>query len=69
MKTWNYTAVTKEAERRITDLMTQSRQQSEPKEAALLRHWAYGVYLLWDDLTLGWRNEGDGERMEALTRH
>jgi len=38
-KTWNYAAVTKEAERRITDLMTQSHQQSEPKEAALLRHW------------------------------
>ena len=49
--------------------MTQSRQHSEPKEAALLRHWAYGVDLLWNDLTLGWRNDGDGERMEALTRY
>lgn len=55
-------ALTKEAELRITDLMTRSRQQSEPKEAALLRHWAYGVYLLWDGLTVGWRGDGDGER-------
>jgi hypothetical protein len=68
MKTWSYAAVTKEAERRITDLMTQSRQQAEPGEAALLRHWAYSVYLLWNDLILGWRYDGDGERMEALTR-
>ncbi|BCT69574.1 hypothetical protein [Nitrosospira sp. NRS527] len=68
MKTWSYAAVTKEAEQLVIELMTKSRQQSESGEAALLRHWAYGVYLLWDRLTRGWRKDGDGERMEALTR-
>lgn len=67
-KTWDYPAVTKEAEKQITQLMTKSQQVSDPKEAAMLRNWAYGVFHLWDHLTLGWRNEGDGERMEALTR-
>lgn len=70
MNTWDYAAITQAAEERITGLMDRARQtQANDKqlETRLLRQWAYGVYLLWDDLTIGWQNDGDDARMEALT--
>ncbi len=67
-KTWNYAAVTQQAEQRIADLMTQCREKSDYEEVAMLRHWAYGVYILWGDITHRSQSDGDSERLEALTR-
>jgi len=66
-KTWSYYDVTKAASVQIAKLMLDSRDM-EPERAALYQQWAYGVYLLWNDLTMGWQIPGAREQMEALTR-
>ena len=35
--------------------------------ADYLRGWAYGVYILWNSMTMGWQKEEDGQRLEAMT--
>lgn len=68
-KTWSYAAVTKKAEEKIVSLMSQSRVMAKhPDEARVFRYFAYGVFLAWNDLTMGWQDAGDSEKMEALTR-
>lgn len=67
MKAWNYYEVTKAAAEHIARLMLDARDK-EADTAFTYQQWAYGVYLLWNELTTGWQNEGDREAMEALTR-
>jgi len=57
MKTWNYKEITKKAEDEITSLMKGN-----------YRDWAYGVFIGWKYLTMGWMNDGDVERLEELTK-
>lgn len=66
MKIWTYISVTEEAEHRIVTLMEEASQLSGD-EARLHQQWAYGAYLMWDSLTVGWQKDGDSERMQALT--
>ncbi len=63
-KRWSYRQVTEATEAQIRSLVEQAR--SKPEEARLFRQWAYGVYLGWESLTVGWRIDGDGERMKLL---
>lgn len=67
MKSWDYIEVTNEAEHRINQLMEASRGKPA-EEGQRLRQQAHGVYILWDGLTLGWRDGGldDGARLLAL---
>ncbi len=66
MKSWNYSEVTNEAERRIKQLVEAARGKP-PEESARLLQLAHGVYVLWDGLTLGWRlDENDGARLLHL---
>lgn len=69
MKTWVYQQVTEKAERKINALISEAtlRQAMQPFEAEIHRQWAYGVYLGWLDLTNGWQNKEDNDRLLALT--
>jgi hypothetical protein len=58
VKSWNYVEVTAEAEHRIMQLMTASRDRA-PEESAHFRQLAHGVFVLWDGLTQGWRPSHD----------
>jgi len=66
-KPWSYREATDAPERRIKQLMNPARPQ-EPDDARIYRQWAYGVFLGWQELTMGWQDDGDSERLEALTR-
>lgn len=65
-KNWSYAQVTAEAEKQITTLMKRAEGMPEA-EAYMVRQWAFGVFVLWDNLTMGWRESGDGDRMRSLT--
>ncbi len=61
MKTWSYRTITEEAEEAIKHLMD---DDARPYR----QDWAYGVFLLWLSLTSGYRQDGDTDRLEALTK-
>jgi hypothetical protein len=67
LKSWTYKQITEEAERQITALMEDASRKPKKEDQALLRQWAYGVYLGWNRLTMGWMEDGDDERLKALT--
>ncbi len=58
-KTWSYKTITEKAEKEIRRLMSYDHPLSVG---------AYGVFILWNDLTMGWQKEGDSDRLEALTK-
>lgn len=64
-KRWSYTAITTAAEARIISLMTTDMEEGSA-HADHRRQWAYGVFLGWNSLTLGWQNDGDSARLESL---
>lgn len=71
-----YRNITLTAETRIASLMELRKEkikkgkgnQKDDHGVKLLKEWAYGAYLLWDVLTVGYQKEGDKERMEELTK-
>lgn len=69
MKTWSYKEITERTENEIQQLMEQSRTAKDKFEERLFRDWAYGVFIGWRNLTSGWMNDGDFERLESLTNH
>ena len=66
MKSWNYTQITEEAERKIISLMADA-DKADSDLAGVKRQWAYGVYLGWCNLCMGWMEADDNERLEVLT--
>ena len=48
--------------------MEKARGDNDSKMRLMYADWAYGVLLGWKDLTMGWMNDGDCERLEALTQ-
>jgi hypothetical protein len=56
MKSWSYDEITAETENRIISLMALDRYD-----------WAYGAYILWSNMCMGWIRDGDDERLESLT--
>jgi hypothetical protein len=65
-KNWSYAQVTSEAEKQIRDLMKKAEGMPEG-DVFMVRQWAFGVFVFWDNLTMGWREPGDGDRMRRLT--
>ncbi|WP_301233264.1 hypothetical protein [Pandoraea cepalis] len=61
-KRWSYQQVTTSAEARIREL----RHGSAGVGELACRQWAYGVYLGWYELTVGWQKHGDAARLLAL---
>ena len=66
MKNWSYAEVTEHAKGQILSLMAEANDRPE-EEAMHLQQWAYGVYLMWERLTCGWREIGDDDKMRSLT--
>lgn len=65
----SYKQITEATETRIKKFMGTARKHLKGSdEQQLYLHWAYGAYILWSDLTLGWQKDGDDEKMEALTK-
>jgi hypothetical protein len=71
-KTWSYKEVTEEAEQRIVSLLKEVRHiatQDQKLGQDYIAHahaWAYGVFLGWNHLTLGYQDPSDVVRLEAL---
>lgn len=68
MKSWSYAQITDQAKSQISSLMAEAEDRPD-EEAQHLRQWAYGVYLMWERLTCGWREIGDDDRMRSLTEN
>jgi hypothetical protein len=63
MECRTYQALTKETEDLISELLLPVQNQAEQHQ----RHdWAYGVYLLWNRLTLDSQNPEDTNRLLML---
>ena len=67
MKTWSYKAITEKVEHEINSLMKQRSTSESDFERRMFQGWAYGVFLGWKNLTIGWMKDGDVERLESLT--
>jgi hypothetical protein len=63
-KMWSYKEITQEAEARMTSLLKEAKQVPERKHVAHI--WAYGIYLGWNSLTMGYQDPKDATRLEAL---
>ena len=68
MKSWSYKAIAKEAEHEINRLIKLSDEADTDFDKTMFKYWAYGVFIGWQNLTRGWMNDGDCERMESLTK-
>jgi len=66
-KKWSYKQITEHTEKTITFYMQQAVNLEEHSESRLYLAWATGVYNSWYSLTVGWQNDGDNDRLEALT--
>lgn len=64
-----YAELTARAEKKISDLMLKAKVIRNRDMARSHEDWAYGAFLLWDSLTIGWRyDEADHDRLLALTK-
>ena len=71
MKSWTYEEITNHTEDRIRKFMEKAQQSKELNrtyEYDMYRAWAAGAYQAWYDLTCGWQEIGDDERLDALTK-
>lgn len=66
MNTWTYDELTDAAEKRIKNFLDKERDSKERLIQLMNRNSAYGVYMLWLDLTYDWRNDVDTKKLEAL---
>lgn len=66
---WSYASITQAAEKEIASLAASASSLSDPSESRPYRDWAYGVYLGWCHLTLGWMADGDNDRLRALAEN
>jgi len=67
MKTWSYKSITTKAEADIKTMMAKGAYAADDFHRRMYRDWAYGVFLGWKNLTMGWMTDGDCERLEDLT--
>lgn len=69
MKTWTYNQITKHTEDQIKRIMRDAKaEEADSRMQTLLWAQAVGIYASWSCLTIGWQSDGDGERLEALTK-
>ena len=67
-RTWSYTDITKSAENGIAismRLAKKAKLEGDDASASIHRGHAWGQFAAWHDLTAGWQNTGDKERLEA----
>lgn len=70
-KSWTYSEITERAEKKITGLMemaVKAEAHADRELTWVYRNAALGAWLLWDQLTMGWQQDGDSDRMNALLR-
>lgn len=63
-RTWSYREITQQTEASITSLLKEAKQEPEKKHISHI--WAYGIYLGWSHLTLGYQDASDAARLEKL---
>lgn len=68
MKSWNYSQITKNTENQIIAFMEDADKANDAEACKQFQNWAYGAYLAWSRLTMGWMVDGDAARLEALTK-
>ncbi len=68
MKTWSYKTITQKAESEIKKFMAKAESAKSDFDRWTYLNWAYGTFSYWNNLTMGWQNIGDSERLEALTK-
>ncbi|RDU96672.1 hypothetical protein [Trinickia dinghuensis] len=71
-KKWSYRQITALAEREIRHQMGEASKAASKGEAnmsMLCRGYANSILLFWYLLTVGWQNDGDNGRLEALLKH
>jgi hypothetical protein len=66
MESWTYDSITATAEAQIKRLM-ECKETMPAATVRFRRDWAYGVYILWYELTCGWQADGDDRRLRELT--
>lgn len=66
MRSWSYKQVTESTEKQIASLAESAKKRPDDESVRLYRAWAYGVYLGWNHLTMGWQKDGDDARLNAL---
>ena len=67
-KKWTYAEITAHTEKSIKGFMETSLRKDDDFERRQYRNWAWGAYFSWYQLTSGWQNIGDKERLEDLTK-
>lgn len=68
MKSWSYCQITESMADQIRRSMDLARRESDHYLKNSYHAFAVGAFLAWNSLTMGWQNEGDYERLEALTK-
>lgn len=63
---WSYRQLTVAAEERIRAFVEQAESTSDSGARSYVEGWARGVWWLWDRVTSGWQDAGDGARLESL---
>jgi hypothetical protein len=66
MRSWSYKQATESAEKQISDLAESAKKRPDDESVRLYRAWAFGVYLGWEHLTVGWQKDGDNARLQAM---
>lgn len=69
-RTWTYEEITTTAERQISNnmrLSASSQAKGDEWAANHLANFAWGVWHMWDVLTIGWQEPGDSKRLQAMT--
>ncbi|MEB0137971.1 MULTISPECIES: hypothetical protein [unclassified Undibacterium] len=65
--TWTYAELTRAAEQKITLWMKRSAEMGHHSyPAKICRDFAWGAHSLWFELTAGYQQPGDDERLSAL---
>lgn len=62
MKRWTYKQITEAAERELSVAEAFAAKYGESRKAAA--DWAWGVFGMWDRVTIGWQEPGEAARMK-----
>lgn len=68
MKSWSYKQITESVERSIRMHLKLAAADEHPGGKRAHELFAIGAYHAWKDLTAGWMEDGDSERLDKLAR-
>lgn len=66
MKKFSYAEITQATKKRIQSLTEMASNCERASDSTLYKNAAWGVYLGWQAVTLGWQNDGDDDAMATL---